>query len=342
MPTRDPVIALSPRERNELFDQTGRAKALSAVLVEKDYWVCWTLERLFSIPEAREHLIFKGGTSLSKVWGLIERFSEDIDISLSREWLGFGGDRNPESVSTRKQRDRLLVELREACEAKIRDQILPDLKKVFADELGPSGWSLEIDPEDKQSLLFSYPSSMPGHGTGEYVRRIVKIEGGARSDKWPVETGRVISFVAEVYPKAGSPPIDLPVLSSDRTFWEKATILHAEAHRPIEKATPPRFSRHYSDLAELGAKEAGRRALQRDDLRARVVAHKQVFFASTWASYDTAVPGRFKLVPSPDRIAALERDYQDMQPMFFKPPIPWADVIVRLRDMEEAINGTRR
>ena len=341
MTTKDPVIGLSPRERRELFDQAGRAKVLPAVLIEKDFWVCWTLHQLFGLPGARENMIFKGGTSLSKVWGAIERCSEDLDISLSREWLGFGGDKDPEKASSRKQRGRLLEDLSSACAAKVRDEILPSLNRIFSEQLGPDGWTLEIDPEDSQTVLFMYPTALDTASTGEYVRRIVKIEGGARSDRWPVEMGRVTSFVAELFPKAAAVAAEIPILSAERTFWEKATILHAEAHRPADKATPARFSRHYSDLAVLAGLESGKRALEPGDLRERVVIHKQIFFPASWASMDTAVPGQFKLIPSPERLVALEHDYQDMRQMFFKTPPKWSEIVLRLRELEQAINAAK-
>jgi hypothetical protein len=128
------------------------------------------------------------------------------------------------------------------------------------------------------------------------------------------------------------------VWSIERTFWEKATILHAEARRRKEKATPARYSRHYADLAALADHETGSRALQRDDLRARVVTHKQVFFADKFARYETAVPGTFRLVPDDYRLPDLERDYQDMREMFYEEPPPWSQVVERLRRLETEIS----
>jgi hypothetical protein len=127
-------------------------------------------------------------------------------------------------------------------------------------------------------------------------------------------------------------------LSAERTFWEKATILHAEAHREAGQPTPVRYSRHYADLAALGEHEAGKRALTEDDLRARVVAHKTVFFRSAWAHYTTAVPGSFRLIPDERRLADLERDYREMQEMYFGTPHTWAEIVARLRKLETAIN----
>jgi hypothetical protein len=151
--------------------------------------------------------------------------------------------------------------------------------------------------------------------------------------------GRVSSYVAEAFPQAAVDSIEIPVLSIERTFWEKATILHAEAHREVGKPIPPRFSRHYADTAALSAHEAGRRAIGRDDLLARVVAHKQVFFAQSWARYETAVRGSFRLIPSAESLRWLEQDYRAMRDMFFRTPPSWAEVVDRLRDLEKTINS---
>ncbi len=150
----------------------------------------------------------------------------------------------------------------------------------------------------------------------------------------------MVAYFAEAYPQAfPDAAFTVPVLGIERTFWEKATILHAEAHRPADKAIPERFSRHYADLAALGQHTAGTEALARDDLRARVVAHKQVFFPAAWANYETAVPGTLKLIPSAERLAALESDYRAMQEMFFRAPQTWSEILATLTALETRINS---
>lgn len=323
----------------EVFQQTEAATGISAHMVEKDAWVCWTLRQVFALPGAPEHFIFKGGTSLSKVWKVIHRFSEDIDLSLSREWLGFTGDRDPEKAGSGKKRQRLLDELAQSCATKLRDEVLPALQQIFARQLGSEGWSLDIAPDDSQTMLFAYPGVFPAQAPG-YVSPVVKIECGARSDRWPSALQTITPYFADAFPDAFPDQSGtVPVLDIERTFWEKATILHAEAHRPAGNPAPDRFSRHYADLSALAGHPAGAAALGRDDLRARVVAHKQVFFASARASYPTAVPGTFKLLPAPEHRAALERDYQAMQDMFFIAPPTWAEILQTLTELEHRINA---
>ena len=336
----DKIIALTAAQRAEVFQAAAQQSGLNAVILEKDFWVCWTLRRLFALPDVGEHLIFKGGTSLSKVWKAISRFSEDIDVSLSREWLGFTGEHDPEQAGSRKQQKKRLDDLSAACAEKIRAVLLPALRHEVRAHLGGTGWQMEIDREDSQTVLFNYPSAVAPAIAGAYVRREVRIECGARSDAWPAEHKIVRPYVAEALAGVvADAEVAVKVLAIERTYWEKATILHAEAHREEGKPTPTRFSRHYADLAALADHAEAKAAVNRSDLRERVVAHKQVFFASTWASYETAVPGSFRLVPAEGRLQMLAQDYRDMREMFFGEPLPWEEIVARLRALEKNING---
>ncbi len=336
------VLNLTPAQRAELFNAAAQKLGIGPVALEKDFWVCWTLRELFALPGISEHLIFKGGTSLSKVWRAIQRFSEDIDVSLSKEWLGFGGDQNPELQDSRKKQGRKLEELAAACAEKVRVGLLPALQTQATAALGADGWTMTISAQDPQELLFRYPSSLPAMPGTEYIEREVKIECGARSDRWPADDRTILPYVAEAYPDAiNDAMVPVRVLSIERTFWEKATILHAEAHRPADKATPGKFSRHYADLAALADHADSAGAIARDDLRARVVEHKQVFFAASWAKYETAVPGTFMLLPSEERLARLAADYREMQIMYFGEPKPWAEIVARLQTLQAQLNPGR-
>ncbi len=334
------IWELSVGDQRSVYDAAGKGLELPARMVEKDFWVCWTLRHLFALPGAREHFIFKGGTSLSKVWRVVHRFSEDIDISLSREWLGFGGEDDPEAAPTRKQRKLRLEALSQACARRLSDEVMPALRETFARMIGDRGWSLEVDTTDPQTLLFAYPTVFGENIGGAYVRPTVRIECGARSDRWPVAEGTVTPYVAEAFSDAlPDAATTLPVLGIERTFWEKASILHAEFHRPADKAIPGRYSRHYADMAALAASEWCAEALRRDDLRARVVAHKLVFFPAVWAQTETAVPGTFRLVPPEGRREALARDYAAMREMFFREPLPWEGILDVLGKLEARINA---
>ena len=155
----DRVAAMTATDRAALFGETASRMGLPPALVEKDFWVCWTLRELFALPGAREHLIFKGGTALSKIWQAIRRFSEDVDVSLSREWLGFTGPLDPEQAKSVSQRKKRLDALVAACETKVRDELRPALATRMSAALGDTGWAVESAPADPQSLIFDYPSA---------------------------------------------------------------------------------------------------------------------------------------------------------------------------------------
>ena len=294
----DAFAQSSVEDRRLAFEQAALKRQMNPQIVEKDFWVCWTLKQLFTLPTIGEHLIFKGGTSLSKVFKVIERFSEDIDVSIDRGFLGFGGDKEPEAGSSNKEKQRRIDALRVACQQKIANELQPALEAVIRLKvLGGEAWSLRadaIDP-DGQTLLFDYPSAWPAPGV-VYVRQTVKIEMGARADHWPCESMSVTPYVAEEFPQAfRETSCTVKVLSVERTFWEKATILHAEFHRPPEKAMPDRFSRHYCDFYELIHKGVAKSAVQRLDLLEANPSRTMLLTCSCVKAFCCACTGRVRI-----------------------------------------------
>jgi hypothetical protein len=339
----DDFVKLKPEDRRRVFEAAGASLTMQAQIVEKDFWVCWTLKELFRLPEIGEHLIFKGGTSLSKVFRIIERFSEDIDVSIDRTFLGFGGANEPEAGGSNKEKQRRVDALKAACQQKIATGLHPALNAAIQSKIADGEtWSLRNDEEDpdQQTLLFEYPSSFAPAAVG-YIRRAVKIEMGARADHWPCETKTVTPYVAEQFPqgfKEGSCAVK--VLSAERTFWEKATILHAEFHRPADKAIPERFSRHYCDFYELIRKGVAKSAVEKLDLLARVAEHKSLFFRSASAKYGEAVRGTLRIAPPEHRLKPLRDDYGKMQQMFFGEPPGFDSIISLLSQWESEFNRT--
>jgi len=166
------------------------------------------------------------------------------------------------------------------------------------------------------------------------------MEFGSLTDQRPTGTHVIMPLVAELAPDVFDDfRADVVALEIERTFWEKATILHAEYHRPAAQPMRDRFARHYADFAALWKHPGGRAAATRLDLLKRVRIHKIRFFASGWAHYDTAVPGTLRFAPPDARFAELRRDYAVMKPMFLSPPPHFDEVISNLREAEKAING---
>ncbi|KAF0156797.1 MAG: hypothetical protein FD159_1659 [Syntrophaceae bacterium] len=338
----DRFIRLSDDERRRYFVQTAEQMRLSPQIIEKDFWVCWTLRELFALPNIGSMLIFKGGTSLSKAYRLIERFSEDVDVSLDRAGLGFGDESsNPESDISGKERKRRIDRIKAACQNKISNELRPMMIKAIGAALGDAqGWSLTIDEgdPDRQTLLYAYPSSLP-EKTGAYIRPAVKVEMGARSDHWPSDQVRIMPYVVERFPAAfEAPDFIVKVLTAERTFWEKATLLHAEYHRPPDKEIPLRLSRHYYDTSRLILSGIGEKATDHPELLQRVVEHKKVFFPSGWAHYEEAIQGKLRLTPHPGRIRQLEEDYDKMREMFFAERPAFAELLRILEEWETHFN----
>jgi predicted nucleotidyltransferase component of viral defense system len=326
-------------EREQILEDVAREISREPVIVEKDFWVCWTLHQLFSLPQIAPHILFKGGTTLSKVYNIIERFSEDVDVSVSRDYLGFGGDNEPEKAISNTQKRKRIDDLKEAFAQTVKEKIFPALQEQIQSELESTDWSLAISPSDAGTLEFIYPACLPS--ALAYIRPVVKIEMGGRSDVQPFENRTMTSYVAERYPQFfDTPEIAVRVLSIERTFWEKATILHDEFYRPEERVQGERASRHYYDLVMLHRNaEVMQKAFSDMSLLARVVEHKNFFYKNRWSRYDEAVRGSFHLLPPDYRLPSLRSDYQAMRPMFLGDSmIPFEDIIEELKALEKSIN----
>ena len=345
----DKVARLPAADRAALFGETAAARGVADTIIEKDFWVCWTLKRLFELQkEDTPALVFKGGTSLSKAFGAIRRFSEDIDLSFDRADLGYSGERDPEKEGiSKKQAGNLIKDLVRDVEHHIAEKLLPALRTVIVQHLGASTngeWSLKIDADDPQTVNFHYPAALSrtGYKGMAYITPRVKLELGARGDPWPTEAKAIRPYAAEDFPDFfEDPDCTVTVLSARRTFWEKATALHAEAHRPKDSPTPQYFSRHYYDVAMLLDTEDGRAASTDFELLEQVAKHKSVFFRSGWASYETASPGTLRLMPAEERLKDLRADYRAMAPMMFDDkPLPFDDVLARIKKAQDEINAS--
>jgi hypothetical protein len=338
----DAFVRMPASERRLACLTVADAKRLQAASVDKDFWVCWTLREVFNLPNIGPHLTFKGGTSLSKAWGLIERFSEDIDLVVDKDALGFAGDASPNRATGSNERRRRLDNLMEACRKWVQDKLKPALGNAIAERFGTKeGWHLEVDPDmaDGQSLLFHYPSAFPTAEAG-YVRPVVKIELGARSDHWPADTRTITPYVAEVLPHAiPDAAFSIAALAPERTFWEKAMLLHEETFRPADKPRKERMARHYYDAWCLITRGVADRAATDQVLFARVAEHRQIFFRLGWVDYATLRPGMFRLLPPADHRSAWQQDYEEMaEAMFYGDRPPFREILRVVGEFEEKFN----
>ena len=304
----EPFLSLKRRERGDILRTVAANSGRSAVILEKDIWVCWVLQALFSMSDPHP-MAFKGGTSLSKVYGIIDRFSEDVDITLDYRAFNDGFDPFADSASRNQIRlfsDRLKARVA-SC---IRDVVGPALDAA-AERLAANGQHDIYIGDDGETIRFAYPSAV--EEPGGYVRSEVRLEFGGRNVIDPHEQHAIVPDIAALTPDLDYPAANVTVLSPARTFWEKATLIHVECHRRRFADRPERLSRHWFDLTCLAAHDAGRAALTDRALLEDVVRHKKVFFHAGNANYDQCLDGRLRLVPDDDQLPALQSDYGAMR-----------------------------
>ncbi len=328
------------QQRADFFTRHEERTRVDPTISEKDFWVCWLLGQIFATPELGGGAVFKGGTSLSKVFGVIDRFSEDVDLGLSPDSLGYS-ESEIDAAPTKTARGKRAAALLAACARHVETRFMPVLEVLIHEHLGakPGGRSwLRYELEEASPVVhFDYPTALPN--PLPYIRTAVKIEFGSLTDQRPTGTHRIEPLVAELAPGAFADfTAEVVALEIERTFWEKATILHAEFHRPADKAQPARYARHYADFAALWRHPRGRAAAARLDLLERVRLHKSRYFASSWAHYETAAPGTLRFAPPATRLAELGRDYAAMRPMFLTAPVTFDEMLAVLREAEQSLN----
>lgn len=323
----DKIVYLSSSEREELFNETAIAKKVTPAVIEKDFWVTWILYRIFNHSELSKILIFKGGTSLSKVYKIIERFSEDIDLILDWSLLT---DENPKSERSRRQQEKLNKEINEKAKEFIAGKLLNMIKEALNGVC-----DVKVDETDPYVINVIYPLSF----RLDYLRPVIRLEIGPLAEWMPNEKHFITSYCAEVFPETFEiSGCNVPTILAERTFWEKATILHHEAHRPEQNPQPPRYSRHYYDLAMMAKSDIKPKALKRLDLLGNVVEFKKRFYYRGWAKYDEAKPGTFKLIPPLHIEKQLRTDYKAMKNMIFGYYPSFDEIIHILKELEDEIN----
>ena len=327
----------SSEERGILFENTAAKKGINAAIVEKDFWVVLTLEYLFKHSPWQKNLAFKGGTSLSKAYGLIERFSEDIDLILDWRLLGYTKD-EPWGNMSRTKLDRFIEEAHKREKDFLRDTFTPRLQSELTDLIGESAnvyfFENPVKP-DEYYVCFEYP----GNYHDPSILRAIRLEVGALASWTPTQLVSFSSYAAEEYPGVfsnGSTAV--LTTTAERTFWEKVTILHREAMKPADKDVSPRYSRHYYDLYCMSKTSICKNALGQPELLTKVAKFKDRFYHQGWARYDLAKIGTVRLIPSEKNMSALRSDYADMKPMIYGNYPSFDEVMDTISELEERIN----
>lgn len=254
---------------------------------------------------------------------------------IDKGFLGFGGEDSPEDAPSKKQKKKRLDAMREAAQSKIYSDLMPALAARIGATLPESDiWELvpasEDEDPDRQTLLFKYPIAMPD--THAYVRRVVKIELGARSDNEPVEEKEIYPYLFDAFPDVlGSSNFRVRALAPERTFWEKAMLVHEETYRPVhKKKRDARIARHYYDLWCLITKGIAARAANRDEIFARAAQHREIYFSWSWMDYSTLCRGSLRLVPLPEQESEWRQDYQAMRDEMFFDEVPNFDEVLHV------------
>ncbi len=329
-------LELSAEEQSDILQTVAPQLGRGAPVLEKDIWVCWTLQALFSMPGAHP-MAFKGGTSLSKVYGVIDRFSEDIDITLDYRAFEEGFDPFAEGVSRTKTK-QFSDRLKSHVFAYANEVVVPYLESELAKLPTAEQHTVELD-DGGEKIWVTYPSVV--EGTGEYIRSQVLIELGGRNVIDPNETHTVSPYISELTQGLLYPSSEVVVLSPERTFWEKATLIHVECNRGRLRESAERLSRHWYDLVMLAEHPAGQSAVENRELFEEVVRHKKAFFHTGYANYDECLNGQLKLLPETDTLEGLRADYEKMvrAGMMYSTPPGFEEIVDSIRDLESRVNS---
>lgn len=318
--------------KKRIYKNAGEKNNLPAYAVEKDWWVVQTLSILKN-TEIGEHLVFKGGTSLSKAWDLIERFSEDIALAVDRTFFGFEGELG------KNQR----TNLRKAANKYITETLFPELEKAF-EEAGLKDVKFELEEiktSDQDPVIISvyYPALIESPG---YIQPRVQIEIGCRSLREPFENRSILSIVDSSYPKADFKQdfITIPTVLPERTFLEKMFLLHEEFQRPKEKVRVDRMSRHLYDIYQISKTASAEKALGDKDLYESIVKHRHRYTRVGGVDYSLHQPQTIDFLPSEELLPAWKSDYEKMQEqMIHGDSSKFEDLIKSLIELKEKING---
>lgn len=325
-------LTIPDETKKNAYIQIAEKTGMSAFAAEKDWWVVQALSVIYEM-EIGKHLIFKGGTSLSKAWNLIERFSEDIDFAIDRAFFGFDGELN------KKER----TALRKTSSKYVADTFFVDLQAKF-NENGFDGLRIELVEEvesDKDRVInVYYPNVIP---SPDYLQPKIQIEISCRSLKEPFTIQSFASLVDETYPESdfAQAPIQVPTVNPERTFLEKIFLLHEEFQRPAEKMRVDRLSRHLYDVYKLDKTDFAEKALNNKELYQTIVDHRYKFNRIGHINYNLHQPQTINMLPVPQVMEAWKADYATMveQMIYETNPPTFNELISGLTTLKEKINA---
>ncbi len=326
------IARMSKQDRSALVRYAASKTGIHEAIVEKDFWVCFMLDVLFHEFAYSDQVAFKGGTSLSKGYGLIERFSEDIDIILDWRQIGYGIDEPWEDRSNTGQ-DRFTEDVSRRTGEFLRSYFMPALKDKL-DDLQINDYRLYIFDKENEVIRFEYPRTFEN----DAIVKEIRLEIGSLAAWTPITIRSVKPITADILPDVFDKiSTNIRMVEAKRTFWEKATILHDIAHRSGD--IPFRYSRHYYDLYQLSKSPIKNQAFKDQNLLEKVVKFKMKFYRSNRARYDLATCRGLQLIPNDDIINSLKKDYNSMQAMIYGSKVPFDDIIQEIKNLQEEIRN---
>jgi predicted nucleotidyltransferase component of viral defense system len=330
--TKIDFYKIDKAEKAAIFMEVATQKGMKPFAVEKDWWVSRTLEIIFQLPVAK-HLVFKGGTSLSKAWKLINRFSEDIDLAIDKEFFGFTGELG------KNQRDKL----RKTAGAYTTGTFFEELKQAF-EAKGYTDLNFVVveakdSGQDPRVLEIYYPNVISTDS--EYIIPRVQIEVGCRSLKEPFTIQKFGSLVDEYYAEKDfvEPLFEVPTVNAERTFLEKLFLLHEEFNRPTEKMRVDRLSRHLYDIYHLTNAGIAEKAINDKELYETIVAHRYKFSRVGEVDYNRHNPLTINSIPPQEVFSAWKTDYAKMmENMIYEESKPsFDDLINNLKEIQNQL-----
>lgn len=325
------LVNLPPNEIKIIIENTASKMDISNAIIEKDLWVSTLLYYLFSLSPWKNHLIFKGGTSLSKAFNIIQRFSEDIDLILDWRLLGYGKNEPYENRSNTQQ-DKFNKQLTIRMSEYLKKTILPELSRDLSSLINHK---LLISIED-DVVIINYGSQYKDKS----ILQTIRLEIGPLAAWMPSRKISITPYISDAYPKIfNNTSVKVNTITPERTFWEKTTILHREAFRSEASQMPQRMSRHYYDLYQISKSPYYEQALNQSNLLDEVASFKKKFYPQTWAHYDLAKIGTLKLYPPEYALNSLKRDYEKMKNMFFDKYPNYNTLMKNILKIEKDINS---
>ncbi len=322
---------LEKARQRTILEQTSARTEVPVYAVEKDIWVSILLQEIFKMSCA-DQIIFKGGTSLSKGWGLIKRFSEDIDLSIQRDYLGYEGDLSKNKI------DQLRKAVYGFCHGDFHDELSQTLSKsVIPDELYDLAKNHKNPEKGPVSLTLHYRSVLPTEN--EYVPSRVSIELSGRGLKEPREILTMNTIVFKAYPQVGEADIqsDVPTIMPERTFLEKVFLLHEVFTKPIEKVNAERRSRHLYDVVQIFERYGPK--LWDKELFEITREHRKKYTPIKGVEYDELKMNQLKFTPYDEAAKLFKQDYETMREyMIYEPdPDTWNGLIAKLKTINSSI-----